>query len=102
MYTQITTADYKEAIEKTEEGILLCSKKLCPHCKNMGKVMEKFAAKKPNVKLLTVDSEEDPDVMKAIDAERVPTIIVIKGGKIVAQKTGLMNPKDLDNFYTNA
>lgn len=102
MYTQLTTADYKQAIEGTEEGILLCSKELCPHCKNMGKVMEKFAAKNPNVKLLTVDSEKEPDVMKAIDAERVPTVIIIKGGKIVAQKTGLMNPKDLGTFYANA
>ncbi len=65
-------------------------------------VMEKFASKKPNVKLLTLDSEEEPEAMAALYAERVPTIIIIKGGKVVAQKTGLLNPRDLETFYTQA
>ncbi len=102
MYVHVTTETYKELIESTEAGILLCSKKLCPHCKNMKVVMEKFAAKKTDVKLLTLDSEEEPDAMSALGAERVPTLMVIKGGKVIAQKTGLMNPRDLETFYTQA
>lgn len=102
MYVHVTTETYKELIESTKAGILLCSKKLCPHCKNMKVVMEKFAAKKPDVKLLTLDSEEEPDAMSALGAERVPTLMVIKGGKVIAQKTGLMNPRDLETFYTQA
>lgn len=99
MYTELTLDTYKEAIAATEQGVLLCSKKLCPHCANMAKVMEKFNAKQPGVKLFKLDSEEEPEAMAALGAERVPTLIIIKGGKVAATKAGLMNPKELAALY---
>ena len=99
MYTELTQETYKEAIASTGQGILLCSKKLCPHCANMAKVMEKFSAKQPGVTLFKLDSEEQPEVMAALGAERVPTLIIIKGGKVAATKTGLMNPKELAALF---
>lgn len=99
MYTELTQDTYREAIAATEQGVLLCSKKLCPHCANMAKVMEKFNAKQPDVKLFKLDSEEQPEAMAALGAERVPTILVIKGGKVTAVKAGLMNPKELAALY---
>ena len=35
----ITEADYKDRLAATEKGVLLFFKKLCPHCKNMEKVL---------------------------------------------------------------
>lgn len=102
MYTQVTKDTYAGAISAAEQGILLCSKKLCPHCANMAKVMEKFSDKHPGVSLFKLDSEEEPEVMAALGAERVPTILIIKGGKVVASKAGLMNPKELTALYANA
>lgn len=99
MYTELTLDTYKDALASTEQGILLCSKKLCPHCANMAKVIEKFNTKEPGVKFFKLDSEEQPDAMVALGAERVPTLFVIKGGKIVSTKTGLMNPKELAALY---
>ena len=37
----ITEADYKDRLAATQNGVLLFFKKLCPHCKNMEKVLEK-------------------------------------------------------------
>lgn len=102
MYTQVNKDTYAEAIASTEQGVLLCSKKLCPHCKNMEKVMEKFSAQRPGVSLFKLDSEEEPEAMAALGAERVPTMIIIKGGKTVASKTGLMNPKELGALFDSA
>lgn len=99
MYTELTIDTYKEAIASTERGILLCSKKLCPHCANMAKVMEKFTMKQSAVKLFKLDSEEQPDAMAALGAERVPTLFIIKNGKVAAKKAGLMNPKELAALY---
>ena len=102
MYVELNKDTYNAAITATEQGILLCSKKLCPHCVNMAKVMEKFAAKQPEVKMFKVDSEEQPEVMSALGAERVPALLIIKGGKVVARKAGLMNPKELSALYEGA
>jgi thioredoxin 1 len=102
MYVELDKDTYSAAIAATEQGIVLCSKKLCPHCANMAKVMEKFSAKQPGVALFKVDSEEQPEVMAALGAERVPTLLIIKGGKVAASKAGLMNPKELSALYDGA
>ena len=99
MADHLTKDTYESAIASTGQGLLLCHKKLCPHCKNMEKVIEKFMGQRSGLTLHLVDSEEQPDVMTAIGAERVPTILIIKGGKVVASKTGLMNPRELAALF---
>ncbi len=102
MYTMLTNDTYKDAVSSAEKAVLLCSKKLCPHCKNMEKVMEKFSASYPDVTLFKLDSEDDPEAMAALGAERVPTLLIIKGGKVVTVKSGLMNPRELGALYDKA
>lgn len=102
MYMQVSGSTYAEAIAAAEQGVLLCSKKLCPHCKNMEKVMEKFSAQREGVSLFKLDSEEEPEAMAALGAERVPTIMIIKGGKVLGKKSGLMNPRELAALFDSA
>jgi len=102
MYTQLTAENYAEAMARVDQGVLLCSKKLCPHCKNMEKVIEKFSAQRPQVTLFKLDSEEEPQAMADLGAERVPTIVLIKQGRVVAGKAGLMNPREFTAFFDSA
>jgi len=102
MFTELTDDTYSQAIKDTASGVLICFKKQCPHCKNMEKVLEKFASKNPEVKLFKLDSEENPAALAELDSERAPTILVIKGGQIAARKAGLMNPKEMKAFFASA
>lgn len=102
MFTEISDTDYEAAIAGTDGGILICYKKLCPHCKNMEKALEKFSAFEPGAALLRMDIEENTAAAAAFGAERAPTLLVIKGGKIAATKAGLMNPKELRAWYSAA
>ena len=102
MIKNLDNANYHEAIRKTEAGILLCYKKLRPHCRNMEKVLIKFADKQSNIKLFSIDSEENTAVMEKLRTERIPTIHVIKNGVIKAKKSGLMNPREMADFYQSA
>ena len=98
----ITEADYKDRPAATEKGVLLFFKKLCPHCKNMEKVLEKFGAAKPGIALYGIDIEENAAAAAALGAERPPTIFVIKGGEVKASKVGLMNPREMAAFFEKA
>lgn len=102
MADHITKDNYQETIASIEQGLLLCHKQLCPHCKNMEKVIEKFRGQRPDVSLILLDSEDQPETLAALGAERVPTIMVIKGGKVKALKTGLMNPRELTALFDSA
>jgi thioredoxin 1 len=100
--THLTQETCAQAVADADKGLLLCHKKLCPHCKNMEKVMEKFSAKHPDVSLFLLDSEEEPEALAALGVERVPTVLVLKEGKVAAVKTGLMNPRELTALYEKA
>lgn len=102
MLTTITDADYVATIAASPAGAVLFYKKLCPHCKNMEKVLEKFSALKPDVTLFAVDVEENPVAAQAFEALRAPTILVVKQGKVTGKKAGLMNPKEMLAFFEGA
>ena len=45
----ITEADYKDRLAATQNGVLLFFKKLCPHCKNMEKVVSLFGSESTRI-----------------------------------------------------
>jgi thioredoxin 1 len=96
-------ANYAEHIAATPNGLLLLHKKLCPHCLNMKKVIEKFIANgNETVPVMFIDIEENLEAMTGLSVERVPTLLVIKKGKVAATRVGLMNPRQLGTMYKEA
>jgi thioredoxin 1 len=51
---------------------------------------------------MRIDSEECPEAMKAFGTERVPTIFVLRDGQIASKKVGLMNLREMTDFYQSA
>jgi thioredoxin 1 len=97
----ITDADFKTKLEKAT-GILLFYKKLCPNCKAIEKVIQKFLSANADLTYVRIDSEECPEAMKAFDTDRVPTIYLLRDGQVVAKKVGLMNVREMIDFYQSA
>lgn len=100
-YVVVTDANREEHLGHAT-GIVLFFKKLCPNCKALEKMFEKFYAVNPSIPRWRVDSEECPETMKNFDVERVPTILVLKEGKVAARKVGLMNLREMSDFYMSA
>ena len=97
----LTDNDYQVKLENAS-GVLLFFKKLCPNCKALEKMLEKFFAANPGVHYLRIDSEESPAAMKGLGVERVPTLLVLKDGRVTAKKVGLMNLREMTDFYHSA
>lgn len=102
MTQAITDSEFSSTVQSTDGGVVIFVKKLCPHCKNMLKMLEKFQKIVPGVPIFTADIEECPVSMAALAVERAPTVCVVKGGKITAKRTGLMNPREMAAFYEGA
>lgn len=96
--TDVTESDYAETVQKTT-GILLAHKPACPHCKNIKIVIEKFLKKHEPLDILLLDTKANPEAMKGLEIERVPTLLIIKAGEIKQRKAGLMNPRELAALY---
>lgn len=93
---QLTVASYNKAIAK---GIILTDvgAAWCPPCKQQEPILEKFLQAHKNVTLLKVDGGNDTDVMKAISAKGLPTLILYKNGKEVWRKQGVSSIEELEN-----
>jgi thioredoxin 1 len=102
MYQAITDSDFSATVKGADSSVVIFVKKLCPHCKNMLKMFEKFQKIVPGVTIYTADIEDCTESMAALAVERAPTVCVIKSGKVAAQKTGLMNPREMAAFYESA
>ena len=97
----LSDADFKERLAQAS-GVLLFYKKTCPNCKALEKMLDKFFTANPEVAYLRIDSEESPEAMKAFETERVPALFVLKNGKVAAKKVGLMNLREMNEFYFSA
>jgi thioredoxin 1 len=99
--TLLSDSDFRVRLAESS-GVLMFFKKLCPNCKALEKMLDKFFAANPDVGYMRIDSEECPEAMQEYGVERVPTIFVIKDGKVAAKKVGLMNVREMTDFYYSA
>lgn len=100
--TILDQTTYRDILNNAQQAVLIVFKKLCPHCRNMEKVLEKFTATHAEVLIYGLDIEEYPEAAADLGASRAPTLLVIKNGEIRAVKTGLMNPREFKTFFEKA
>ena len=91
---ELTDADFSARMQETD-GIILFYKKICPHCKALKKVIEKVVADNPDLTVMQVDSEANPNAMAELEIKRVPTLLLTGGGQILQRKAGLINARQL-------
>jgi len=100
-FLEVNDDSYQEFMDG-QDGLLLFYKSVCPHCKAIKKVLEKFQGQNPETAMAQIDSESNPGAMEALGIERVPTMLITKGGQEVLRKVGLFNVKELAAMVKNA
>ncbi|SKD01228.1 Rhodanese-related sulfurtransferase [Chitinophaga ginsengisegetis] len=95
---QLSVADYNKAVQAKGYVLTDVGAAWCPPCKQMEPVLEKFFQKHPQVKKVAVDGGNDQDVMKSVEATKLPTFIFYKDGKEVARKQGVMELAELEKL----
>ncbi|MBV8255664.1 MAG: thioredoxin fold domain-containing protein [Chitinophaga sp.] len=68
----------------------------CPPCRQMEPVLKELLAKHKQLKLVKVDGGNDTDVMKNINALKLPTFIMYKDGVEKGRVTGVVSKETLE------
>jgi rhodanese-related sulfurtransferase len=95
---ELSIADYSKAVNVKGYVLTDVGAAWCPPCKQMEPVLVQFFRKHPQVKKVFVDGGKDQEVMKSVNAPKLPTFIVYKGGKEIARKEGVMELKELEKL----
>ncbi len=93
--------NYRDHV-KANDCLVVFHKSKCPNCKVLLKVMDKCKASHPDIEMAYINSEENEMIMKELEVNRVPSILVYKNGVVAARKAGIMKTVELADLYLSA
>ncbi|MDO4454099.1 MAG: thioredoxin [Eubacteriales bacterium] len=71
----------------------------CSPCKMLSPVVDKIAEEyKGSVKVGKVNIDEDPELAQEFGVMSVPTLIVMKDGKVLNRSVGLKSQKEIEKM----
>ena len=91
----------KNCANETKAGIVLLDlfATWCGPCRIQSAVLEEVVKTRPDMNIAKVDVDENPNIARSFGVMSIPTLILLKDGKMVNKHVGLMQSDDLIKFY---
>lgn len=86
----------KEVLQATKPVLLDFWATWCGPCQMMAPILKDYAATHPDYVVGKVDVDEQSALAAAFQIQSIPTLVVIKEGKLTAQAVGVQTPEQLD------
>ena len=87
--SNITKENFQKEVLESEKTVLVDFwAEWCGPCRMVGPVLEEIAAERPDIKVCKVNVEEERELAMAFQILSIPTLLVVKNGKIVNQALG--------------
>ena len=70
----------------------------CGPCRMMRPVLDKYAEEHDNVKIVSINVDENPNLAKKYNVFSIPCLVTIKDGKELDRTVGLISRTELDDL----
>lgn len=85
----VTKNNFQGEVLNSEKPVLLDFwAPWCGPCRMVGPVLEEIAAERPDIKVAKINVDEEPELASRFRIMSIPTLQVIKDGKLVSQAVG--------------
>jgi thioredoxin 1 len=96
MVKHINTDNFEEEVIKAEGKVLVdFFATWCGPCTMLAPVLEQVADSKPEVKIVKVDVDEEPELATRYKVMSIPTLIVFEKGEVVKKSLGVISKAEL-------
>ena len=90
----ITKQNFQKEVMESEKPVLLDFwASWCGPCRMAAPVLDQIAGERPDIKVCKINVDEEQELASAFQIMSIPTLMVVKGGKVVRQSAGA-RPKE--------
>ena len=86
---KITTENFESEVMQSEQVVLLdFYATWCGPCRIVSPIIDEIAEENENVRVCKVDVDEQTELASRFQVYSIPTLVVMKDGKVLTQSTG--------------
>lgn len=98
----MTQDNFSSLVEQYDIVLIYFKTKWCPPCKVFSTIYNKVAERYPSIAFATVDAEIQVNLVQSFMVESVPSLLILKSGKIVFAESGALSAARLTNLIEQA
>ena len=98
-YVNITKANFEELVLNNSKSVLLDFwAPWCGPCRMVAPIVEEIAEEREDILLGKINVDEEMELAMEFGVASIPTLVVMKGGKIAAKSIGYKPKADIEKL----
>ena len=91
---KVTKSNFESEVVRSEKPVLLDFwASWCGPCRMVSPIVDEVVEETPAVRVGKINIDEEPELAQAFGVMSIPTLVVVKNGKVVRQSSGA-RPKE--------